>query len=229
MEMQFDLFDNTTSLVLNDLVNLTITPSLTKFSLRMRGRWPWRSSESRLELRMTINPTFSRAVLINTVNGTTASNNESVARATTWRLEGQKAAGGLKRSVATLVRLVNVVELDGETRVGDEWIIYSLAPASTNSSSSSSGLVVSFGQFNDSLSYDPDIGVLLGRKSDEPGGGDGHLAVIIGVSVAVPVAILVIVAVVAAAILVHWHRRASVAQAYMNREAAVNFHHHDAL
>jgi hypothetical protein len=220
MEMQFDLFDNTTNLLLSDLVNLVMTPSLTKFSLRMRGRWPWRSSESRLELRMTINPTFSRAVLINTVNGTTTSNNQSVARATTWRLEGQKAAGGLKRSVATLVRLVNVVELDGETRVGDEWIIYSLAPASTNSSSSSSGLVVSFGQFNDSLSYDPDIGVLLGGggKSDESG-GDDNTAVIIGVSVAVPLAILVVVIVVVAAAVMFWFRR----------DNAVRYHYDDQL
>jgi hypothetical protein len=217
MEMQFDLFDNTTNLLLSDLVNLVMTPSLTKFSLRMRGRWPWRSSESRLELRMTINPTFSRAVLVDTGNGTATSNNESVARATTWRLEGQKAAGGLKRSVATLVRLVNVVELDGETRVGDEWISSALQPAT---SKSSSGLVVSFGQFNDSLSYDPDIGVLLGGggKSDESG-GDDNTAVIIGVSVAVPVAILVVVIVVVAAAVMFWFRR----------DNAVRYHYDDQL
>jgi hypothetical protein len=55
-----------------------------------------------------------------------------------------------------MVRLLNVVELDGEGRVGDQWVTTNLV--GTNSSSppgSSSSLVLSFAHFNESVVYDP--------------------------------------------------------------------------
>jgi hypothetical protein len=232
LEVQFDLFNSTGSISLGDsaddeLVNLTVTPSFTKLSVRMRGQWPWQSAESRLLLRMAIDPAFTRALLTHTSSGTTASpatnsSSPSKARETTWRLEGQKPANGLKRSLTTLVRLVNVVEMDSEWHVGDEWITYAFEP-----NNESSALVLSFGrQFNESLSYDPDISVLLGRSRD---GGDGEnkTGLIVGVVVAVFVALLLVAVIMVTVIVLHRYRRTMVAQFYQRRRKAVNFHYYD--
>jgi hypothetical protein len=229
LEVQFDLFNSTGSISLGDsaddeLVNLTVTPSFTKLSVRMRGQWPWQSAESRLLLRMAIDPAFTSAQLIHIRPNTTAANSSSspVASETTWRLEGQKPANGLKRSLTTLVRLVNVVEMDGEWHVGDEWITYAFEP-----NNESSALVLSFGrQFNESLSYDPDISVLLGRSRD---GGDGEnkTGLIVGVVVAVFVALLLVAVIMVTVIVLHRYRRTMVAQFYQRRRKAVNFHYYD--
>jgi hypothetical protein len=188
-------------------------------------------------MRLAIDPTFTRALLVDTVTGTTTNTEGGgggVARATTWRLEGQKPANGSSQSMATTVRLVNVVEMDGKTRVGDQWITHTLVPANKHTpSSSSSGLVVSFGQFNESVSYDPDVGVLLGRTDSESGGGsmigDDNIGVVIALAVAMAVAVAVIVMVVVGAIVLLWYQRRAITREYLARAKSVNFHSYDVL
>jgi hypothetical protein len=161
LELQFDLFDNTTVVSVADLANLTLTPALTKLSVRMRGAWPWSAAASRLEVRLAIRPTFSRALLVSSTEHSSSA--PSRGNVTTWRLEGQAVEEkGLTRE--TTVELVDVVELDGTGLVGDQWVRAKLVGSSSTSSSASSSLVLSFGHFNESLLYDPST-CLLSRRS----------------------------------------------------------------
>jgi hypothetical protein len=164
LELQFDLFDNTTVVSVADLANLTLTPALTKLSVRMRGAWPWSAAASRLEVRLAIRPTFSSALLVSSTEHSSSSPSRGIV--TTWRLEGQAVEEkGLTRE--TTVELVDVVELDGTGLVGDQWVRAKLvgsSDSSSTSSSASSSLVLSFGRFNESLLYDPST-CLLSRRS----------------------------------------------------------------
>ena len=65
-----------------------------------------------------------------------------------------------------------------------------------------------FPRFNESLLYDPSLGlgVLVGSSNGESGGSDNS-ALIVGVAVAVPLAVAVVVVVIAAAIGVAWWRK----------------------
>jgi hypothetical protein len=155
--LQFDLFGTTTEVLVSDLVNLTVTPALAKLSVKAivhrvnNVSWEWLAAASRLEVRLAVRPTFSHAVLVNTTASASGPTNSTNATVTWWRLEGT----GLQRH-QTKVRRVNVVKNDGIGRVGDQWVMANLVGYnSSSSSSSSSSLVLSFGQFNDSVAYDP--------------------------------------------------------------------------
>jgi hypothetical protein len=66
--------------------------------------------------------------------------------------------------------------------------------------------------FNESLFYDPSIGlgVLLGRNDRDNGGGgssDSDVGLIVGVAVAVPVAVAVVLVVIIAALVIGWRQK----------------------
>jgi hypothetical protein len=65
--------------------------------------------------------------------------------------------------------------------------------------------------FNESLFYDPSIGlgVLLGRndRDDGSGGSDSDVGLIVGVAVAVPVAVAVVLVVIVAALAIGWRQK----------------------
>jgi hypothetical protein len=156
--LQFDLFHQTTEVSVADLVNLTVTPALAKLSVKSEihiirsDPWEWKAAESWLEVRLAVTPTFSSAVVVSNITSSSSSSttSEPAATVTTWRLEGL----GPEREAT--VRLVNVVELDGVGRVGDQWVRANLVgTTNATSSSSSSSLVLSFANFNKSVSYDP--------------------------------------------------------------------------
>jgi hypothetical protein len=67
--------------------------------------------------------------------------------------------------------------------------------------------------FNESLFYDPSIGlgVLLGRNDRDGGGGgsssESNVGLIVGVAVAVPVAVALVLVVIGAALVVGWRQK----------------------
>jgi len=83
---------------------------------------------------------------------------------------------------------------------------------SSSANSSSYVLELAFpGGFNDSLYYDPSLGlgVLLGsdRGGGGGGGGDTNVGLIVGVTVGVGVALLLVSGVIAVSIAVAWWRK----------------------
>jgi hypothetical protein len=84
--------------------------------------------------------------------------------------------------------------------------------------------------FNESLYYDPSIGlgVLLGRSDGGEGGGSdsSNVGLIVGVAVAIPVAVVLVLLVIGAALAIGWHRNRSLARRH---RGAVNFQSHDQL
>jgi hypothetical protein len=75
-------------------------------------------------------------------------------------------------------------------------------------------VVFEFPPFNESLFYDPSLGlgVLLGADRDGSGGvggGSDNTGLIVGVAVAIPVAVVVVVAAIAAGLFVAWRRRSN--------------------
>jgi hypothetical protein len=173
LELKIELFDNRTRVPVAELANFTLTPALTKISVSMNGTWPWSAAASRLEVRLAIRPTFSRASLVSSTDQSPFSSSTPApapspsprATVTKWKLEGQ-AVKGKGPSRETTVELVNVVEIDGTGRVGDQWVKAKLVGSSDSSStSSSSSLVLSFGHFNESLLYDPSTCLHSPRRS----------------------------------------------------------------
>lgn len=79
-------------------------------------------------------------------------------------------------------------------------------------------LEVTFPPFNNSVFYDPSLGlgVLLGSSGENSGGGDNN-AVVIGVAVAVPLAVLIVVSVTGiGAAVIYWRKRQR-AETYRSR------------
>jgi hypothetical protein len=116
---------------------LLITPDLAKMSVALQD-WPWLpqadGDHHELVLRFTISPPFTSFV---------RRNDTPQAGITTLELAGQHAG-----EVTTTLRLVDVVELDGQAVVGPAKVTFDVDPTSSQ-------LVLRFGHFNSTLLYDP--------------------------------------------------------------------------
>lgn len=116
---------------------LLITPDLAKMSVALQV-WPWlpqaEGDHHELVLRFTISPPFTSFV---------RRNDTPQAGITTFELSGQHAG-----EVTTTLRLVDVVELDGQAVLGPAKVSFDVDPATSQ-------LVLRFGHFNSTLLYDP--------------------------------------------------------------------------
>ncbi|ELR24158.1 uncharacterized protein ACA1_376180 [Acanthamoeba castellanii str. Neff] len=109
------------------------------------------------------------------------------------------------KSVAK-VEVFDIAFIDG---AGFQYITHDiLAIPTTSAPGVAFELVLRFPGFNESLLYDPSLGlgVLVGSSNGESGGSDNS-ALIVAVAVAVPLAVAVVVVVIAAAIGVAWWRK----------------------
>lgn len=189
VELQFFLFETDTQVSVGaGLLPFTVTPDLSKFSLRVTD-YPWQGREDRqLEVRMSFSPALNRS---------TRSDNTPQEGITTFKLFGQQKAYPDK---FTQVRLVEAVEIDG--------VLQTEGGVSYKMEDSRSRLVMVFSHFTSELLYDPgklfflrlvefsfvvltspsiDMGVLLGE--DEKGGGSSdNTALIVCLAVILPVA-----------------------------------------
>ncbi len=108
-------------------------------------------------------------------------------------------------SAVAEVQVFDLALFDGVLRP----INHSVVVSSSANSSSSYVLELAFpGGFNDSLYYDPSLGlgVLLGSDRGG-GGGDTNVGLIVGVTVGVGVALLLVSGVIAVSIAVAWWRK----------------------
>jgi hypothetical protein len=136
-------------------------------------------------------------------------------------------------SAGRLVAKIEVFDLalvDGDDASHFKAIHHRILTVSSSSSTADYVLELSFPPFNQTLAYDPSLGLgtLLNSKSDGKGGTGGGITLLIGVAVAVPVAVVVVVAGIAAGVGIIWWRkkRALVEGA---TAAAVNFDSRDEL
>jgi hypothetical protein len=215
LEMQLDLFERNTPVSLAGLVNFTITTSFTKLSFRM-WHWPWNvrhDPHRRVEVRVGIAPRITNVVSATTDAG------GGMTEFTMNNVEG----GEWER---VKIRLVDVVEVDGlvvrQISVGNG--TGEVAAVKFSVDEAKSTLVLSFGYFNSTLSYDPgtrmclpftvtgtnactDVGVLLGATRGE---SSSSTTWIVAVAVAVPVAtgLAVLLVVVSSVVLYLRHKRA---------------------
>lgn len=213
VELQYFTFERNSTISLGSnatgsyQLSFDISPSFTKFTLRL-FHWPWLGADSnRVEVDINISSPFASSVPLPAADGDT-----------TLELRGQaRSADG--RPYSTQVRLVRAVTLDD---------VLVLATNDTDDRAAVefafdeqlSKLVLSFARFNTSLEYDPDIGVLLGRKDD--GGSDSNLPIIVGTAVAVPVAIGLVLMVIAVGVVVlKWRSK------LRGRREAINIDQHD--
>lgn len=154
MEVQFYLFaaddDGKKSIDLGRNVTLSVKPSLAKFSLRFTGKWPFSSSaaaageggadkngETWLEMRIKVSPPFTRSTR-------THDEEDGVTR---FVLEGQYANSEGQEAKGS-IRLVDAVEVDGETVVDGQDVQFEMDVETSE-------LVLRFARFNSSLTYDP--------------------------------------------------------------------------
>jgi hypothetical protein len=108
------------------------------------------------------------------------------------------------KSVAK-VEVFDIAFIDG---AGFQYITHDIQAIPSAAPGEAFELVLRFPGFNESLLYDPSLGlgVLVGSSNGESGGSDNS-ALIVGVAVAVPLAVAVVVVVIAAAIGVAWWRK----------------------
>jgi hypothetical protein len=108
------------------------------------------------------------------------------------------------KSVAK-VEVFDIAFIDG---AGFQYITHDIHAIPLAAPGEAFELVLRFPGFNESLLYDPSLGlgVLVGSSNGESGGSDNS-ALIVGVAVAVPLAVAVVVVVIAAAIGVAWWRK----------------------
>jgi hypothetical protein len=131
-------------------------------------------------------------------------------------------------TTAAQVELFDVALVDGTHFVPINHSIVRTSVADDNEASYVVELVLP--EFNESLFYDPSIGlgVLLGRNDRGDGGSgsssESNVGLIVGVAVAVPVAVVLVLLVIGAALVVGWRQK-------RNRSAgSINFgvdEHHD--
>ncbi|ELR14351.1 uncharacterized protein ACA1_355030 [Acanthamoeba castellanii str. Neff] len=75
-------------------------------------------------------------------------------------------------------------------------------PVEASAAVNTSSLSLTFGHFNDSFLFDPDFGLLVGRKAGS--GSDDNVGLIVGVVVAVAVAVAFVGVVIAGGLGVAW-------------------------
>jgi hypothetical protein len=121
------------------------------------------------------------------------------------------------RTTAAQVELFDVALVDGTYFVP---ISHSIVRTSADDEEEASYVVeLVLPGFNESLYYDPSIGlgVLLGRNDRDNGDGDGSssdsgVGLIVGVAVAIPMAVALVLLVIGAALVVGWHRKKRLAR-----------------
>jgi hypothetical protein len=132
-------------------------------------------------------------------------------------------------TTAAQVELFDVALVDGTHFVP---INHSIVRTSVDDDDEEASYVVELvlPEFNESLYYDPSIGlgVLLGRNDRGDGGSsESNVGLIVGVAVAIPVAVVLVLLVIGAALAIGWRQK-------RNRSAgSINFgadeHHDDQL
>jgi hypothetical protein len=130
-----------------------------------------------------------------------------------------------------LVAKIEVFDLalvDGEDASHFRAINHQISTVSSSSATADYVLELSFPPFNQTLSYDPSLG--LGTLLDSKGGkgGTGGSMLVIGVAVAIPVAVAVVVAGIAAGVAIGWWRKKKALEEGATA-AAVNFDSSDNL
>jgi hypothetical protein len=131
-------------------------------------------------------------------------------------------------TTAVQVELFDVALVDGTHFMP---ISHSIVRTSVDDEEASYVVELVLPSFNESLFYDPSIGlgVLLGRNDRDDGGSssESNVGLIVGVAVAVPVAVALVLLVIGAALAIGWRQK-------RNRSAgSINFaadeHHDDQL
>jgi hypothetical protein len=111
------------------------------------------------------------------------------------------------KTSAGQVELFDVALVDGTHFVP---ISHSIVRASADDEEEASYVVeLVLPSFNESLYYDPSIGlgVLLGRNDRDGGSSDSNVGLIVGVAVAIPVAVALVLVVIGAALAIGWRRK----------------------
>jgi len=200
VEMEVFLFDEATNVSISDLASFTVLPALTKVAIRISS-WPWLSTNdnsSRLEVRLAVSPSFTNVTYpaSSPPAGPVPSKRQDASSSglTSLILGGQRSSDG-KRALSTEVRFVSVVEFDGVVQ-GPSGV--GRAPVEFGADVETSSLVLSFGHFAANMSYDPDLGVLVGRRDRERSlsSASDDKTWVIAVSIAVPLAVVAVVAVI---------------------------------
>ncbi|ELR23373.1 regulator of chromosome condensation (RCC1) repeat domain containing protein [Acanthamoeba castellanii str. Neff] len=206
LQYLFNTYDSEQLITTGSNYSFTVTPSLLKFSLNISS-WRWNSTLGKLRLTLKIVPSFARF---------TRWDDAPQAGMTTFLFVSAQA-----EQASTLMRLLNFGEASGGAG-GEVSRVAMAASAQVNTSS----LSLTFDHFTDTMLFDPDIGLLLGRKEDGSGSGGGdNLGLIIGVSVAVPVAVVfVVVAIVVALVIIRIKLKAGL----HTSSGVVSFHNDNA-
>lgn len=206
LQYLFNTYDSEQLVTTGSNYSFTVTPSLLKFSLNISS-WRWNSTLGKLRLTLKIVPSFARF---------TRWDDAPQAGMTTFLFASAQA-----EQASTLMRLLNFGEASGGVVGSEVSRVAMAASAQVNTSS----LSLTFDHFTDTMLFDPDIGLLLGRKEDGSGSGGGdNLGLIIGVAVAVPVAVVfVVVVIVVALVVIRIKLRAG-----LNSSGVVSFHNDNA-
>jgi hypothetical protein len=111
-------------------------------------------------------------------------------------------SGDVEGAAVAQVEVLNTALVDGQaTTLGRIDLVWS--------NGSGYALELQFPPFQQSVLYDPSLGlgVLLGGRDGSSGGGSSDTGLVVGVSVAIPLAVAFVLAVVVAALVVAWLRR----------------------
>lgn len=180
----------------------------------------------------TVRYRLAGLLLTSSANGTTSELSTSTDQPITSRAD--TPAPGLttyyvplfKKTESTTVVVAAVVLFDValvDRAAAD--IRHRIVAVAVNTTTIEYEVVFEFPPFNESLFYDPSLGlgVLLGADRDGSGGvgggGSDNTGLIVGVAVAIPVAVVVVVAVIAAGLYVAWRRRSNT----IDSGRAINF------
>ncbi len=160
-------------------------------------------------------------LLTSSANGTTPALSASIDRPITSRAD--TPAPGLTtyyvplfektKSTTVVVAAVVLFDVAVVDRAAAD-IRHHIVAVAVNTTTIEYEVVFEFPPFNESLFYDPSLGlgVLLGADRDGSGGvggGSDNTGLIVGVAVAIPVAVVVVAAAIAAGLFVAWRRRRS--------------------
>jgi hypothetical protein len=138
-----------------------------------------------------------------------AAPNKPSANMTTYYLTLSATSGSTSTNAVALVELFDVALVDGVPVT----IQHTIEVVSVDETSAAYELILAFPPFNDSLYYDPSIGlgVLLGEtdRDDGAGGGSGddNTALVVATAVAVPVAVVVVITVAIVGSVLYHHKR----------------------
>jgi hypothetical protein len=151
-------------------------------------------------------------LLFNSSSGTAPSSSEwrkITTKANTPKLEMTTYIVQLDESAVVEVELFDVAFIDGQlTLINHSIVLIETAGADNGTAEWSYALELHFPAFNQSVYYDPSLGLgVLLTGSSKSGDSSDNTALIIATAVAIPVAVVLVLAVIIAALLVAWRRR----------------------